>query len=129
MAAAALLALHVIAYQSGNRIRYKLLCVPRLHDKYEDALANKLPVPPFPQAQGFMAGAAPVWRIRAEATMPDGVTFVRDAVLRPSVDPRRPMIALLWQEGARTPAPPPSTENGDTGAPTATGFSNGQLQR
>ena len=95
----------------------------------KDALANKLPVPPFPQAQGFMAGAAPVWRIRAEATMPDGVTFVRDAVLRPSVDPRRPMIALLWQEGARTPAPQPPTENGDTGAPTATGFSNGQLQR
>ena len=31
-------ALHVIAYQSGNRIRYKLLCVPRLHDKYADAV-------------------------------------------------------------------------------------------
>ena len=38
--------------------------------------------------------------------MPDGVTFVRDAVLRPSVDPRRPVIALLWQEGARPPLPP-----------------------
>ena len=50
-----------------------------------DALANKLPIPPLPQAQAFSPGAAPVWRIRAEATMPDGVTFVRDAVLRPSV--------------------------------------------
>ena len=34
--------------------------------------------------------------------MPDGVTFVRDAVLRPSIDPRRPMIALLWQESDLT---------------------------
>jgi general secretion pathway protein K len=66
-----------------------------------DARANKLPVPPFPGAQGFATGAVPVWRIRAQATMPDGVTFVRDAVLRPSADPRRPIIAMLWQEGTR----------------------------
>lgn len=64
-----------------------------------DALANKLPLPPFPGAQGFAAGAVPVWRIRAETTTPDGVTFVRDAVLRPSTDPRRPIVALLWAEG------------------------------
>ena len=66
-----------------------------------DARANKLPVPPFPGAQGFAIGAVPVWRIRAEAKMADGVTFVRDAVLRPSADPRRPIIAVLWQEGTR----------------------------
>jgi general secretion pathway protein K len=94
-----------------------------------DALANKLPVPPFPQAQGFAAGATPVWRIRAEARMPNGVTFVRDAVLRPSVDVRRPMIALLWQEGARTPPPQTTAQNGETGAPMATGFNNGQFHR
>ncbi len=106
---------------------------PEVVDAYiaqrKDALANKLAVPPFPQARGFAAGATPVWRIRAEATMPDGVTFVREAVLRPSVDPRRPMIALLWQEGARAPPPQPSTENGDTGPSMATGMSNGQLNR
>ncbi len=67
----------------------------------KEAVANKLPVPPFPGAQGFATGAIPVWRIRAEATMPDGVTFVRDAVLRPSADPKRPVVALLWQEGSR----------------------------
>ncbi len=67
----------------------------------KEALANKLPVPPFPGAQGFAVGAVPVWRIRAEAAMPDGVTFVRDAVLRPSSDPKRPVVALLWQEGSR----------------------------
>jgi general secretion pathway protein K len=70
-----------------------------------DALEQKLPVPPFPAAQAFAAGAIPVWRVHAEATMPDGVTFVRDAVVRPSMDPRRPLIAFLWQEGIRAPAP------------------------
>ncbi len=60
---------------------------------------TSFPSPPLPQATGFAIGAASVWRIHAEATMADGVTFVRDAVLRPSADPRRPLIALLWQEG------------------------------
>ncbi len=83
-----------------------------------DALANKLPVPPLPQATGFAVGAAPVWRIHAEAAMADGVTFVRDAVLRPSADPRRPLIALLWQEGARAPLPDSIAANGSA-APDA----------
>jgi general secretion pathway protein K len=89
----------------------------------KEALANKLPVPPFPGAQGFAVGAVPVWRIRAEAAMPDGVTFVRDAVLRPSPDPKRPVVALLWQEGARAaPAPPPPGTAGEAGpAPSRDG--------
>ena len=77
--------------------------------KRDDALAAGMPVPPFPPAQGFLAGAGPVWRIRAEATAPDGVTFVREAVVRATADPRRPFYALLWSEGerqaARAPAP------------------------
>ena len=72
------------------------------------ALKDKLPPPPFPPATGFWAPAVPVWRIRAEAVMPDGVTFVRDAVLRPSADVRQPVVALLWQEGDRAP---PATES------------------
>ena len=48
-------------------------------------LASRLPVPPLPQAQAFGRGAAPVWRIHAEATLPDGVTFARDAVVRPAI--------------------------------------------
>ncbi len=62
------------------------------------ALLDKLPIPPFPPAQAFASGAIPVWRIRADATLPDGVTFAREAVLRPSVDPARPLIALAWIE-------------------------------
>jgi general secretion pathway protein K len=69
-----------------------------------DALEQRLPVPPFPPGQGFATGPAPVWRIHAEATLPDGVTFAREAVVRPLADPRRPVVALAWQEGERMPA-------------------------
>ena len=70
------------------------------------ALANKLPMPPFPPAQAFGGAAAPVWRIRAEASLPDGVTFAREAVLRPSADAQRPLIALAWLEPSRRAATP-----------------------
>ncbi|MCC7328457.1 MAG: general secretion pathway protein GspK [Burkholderiales bacterium] len=69
------------------------------------ALASKLPVPPFPPASGFAAGAVPVWRIRTVATAADGVTFARDAVVRPSGDGRRPLLTLSWQEGTTVDAP------------------------
>ncbi len=68
-----------------------------------DALKNRLPVPPFPQGQGFAAVSSPVWRIHVLARAPDGVTFARDAVLRPLPDPRRPLVTLLWQEGTPDP--------------------------
>ena len=82
-------------------------------EQRKEALANKLPAPPFPPAQGYASGAVPIYRIHAQATMPDGVTFVRDAVLRLSVDPKRPVIAFLWQEGARS-APPPAPVGPDS---------------
>ena len=74
-----------------------------------EALASRLPVPPFPPAQAFQSGQIPVWRIHAEATMPDGVTFAREAVLRPSPDARRPLIALAWLEPSRSAAPSSSS--------------------
>jgi len=103
---------------------------PEVVDAYlaqrRDALAGKLPVPPFPGVQGFGSGAISVWRIHAEATMPDGVTFVRDAVLRPSADPRRPVVALLWQEGSRVPPSNPAagSANGSDPAASADGIRN-----
>ncbi len=72
----------------------------------DEALAAGLPVPPFPPAQGFAAGAGAVWRIRAQATSADGVTFAREAVVRATADPRRPFFALLWCEGERLAARP-----------------------
>ena len=62
-----------------------------------DALAAKLPPPPFPLS-GFVAGSINVWRIRAEVTMADGVSFVREAVVRPGYQ-QRLMTVLEWQEG------------------------------
>ncbi len=87
--------------------RGSLLAIPNVTpdtvDAYiasrNDARAQQLPVPPFPAAQSFTAGVSPVWRIHVEATTPDGVTFARDAVVRPQNDPRQPMAVLLWQEG------------------------------
>ena len=72
-----------------------------------EAVANRLPIPPFAAAQGLGAGTAVAWRIIARARLPDGVTFVRVAVVRPQPDARRPMIVLLWQDGA----PGPGTES------------------
>jgi general secretion pathway protein K len=69
-----------------------------------DAIKANLPIPPFPPAQGFAAGAGPVWRVRAEAKMPDGVTFAREAVVNPSGDMRRPFVALAWLDQI-TPLP------------------------
>jgi len=82
---------------------------PDIVDQYlqqrAEALASKLPAPPFPPATPFASGAVPVWRIRAQATAADGVTFARDAVVRPSGEPRRPLITLTWADGV-TQAPP-----------------------
>jgi general secretion pathway protein K len=77
-----------------------------------EALANGLPVPPFATAQGFAVGASAVWRISVRARLPDGVTFARDAVLRPTNDPRRPFVTLLWQEGPPGPKAEPPSPNG-----------------
>ncbi len=79
---------------------------PEIVDAYlqqrADAQAAKLPIPPFPPAANYVAGAVPVWRVHAVATAPDGVTFIRDAVVRPSGDGRRPLLILNWQEGTTT---------------------------
>jgi len=72
----------------------------------DEALANNLPAVPFPPGQAFDARAGAVWRVRAEAFGADGVTFVRESVVRATADPRRPYYALLWSEGERPPPPP-----------------------
>jgi general secretion pathway protein K len=86
----------------------------------DDALKNHLPIPLFPQAQGFAGAASPVWRIHVVARMPDGVTFARDAVLRPLVDARRPLVTLLWQEGTADPTSE-STASGKSAQENGTG--------
>ncbi|MEP6943898.1 MAG: hypothetical protein ABI981_13225 [Betaproteobacteria bacterium] len=76
-----------------------------------EALAAKLPPPPFPVA-GAIAGAINLWRIRAEVTMSDKVKFVRDAVIRPG-DQRRLLTVMEWQDGASRMPPPAGKEQGE----------------
>ena len=67
----------------------------------DEALENRLAGAAVSRRRrGSRPAPRPVWRIHVLARTPDGVTFVRDAVLRPVADPRRPLITLLWQEGA-----------------------------
>ena len=77
----------------------------------QNALAQGLPVPPFP-VQGGAAGPTNLWRIRAEATMPDGVTYIREAVIRPGGDLLHPVTVLLWVEGDQRRFVPPTTGEG-----------------
>jgi general secretion pathway protein K len=100
---------------------------PEVVDAYlaqrSEALQANQPVPPFPLAQGFAAGAGPVWRVRAVATLPDGVTFAREAVVSPSGDARRPLVALAWLDPITTP---PSGTTAATAAADDKDKSNGR---
>jgi len=80
-----------------------------------DALKANQPAPPFPPAQGYLSGAVPVWRVRAVATMPDGVTFAREAVVNPSGDVRRPFVVLAWLDQL-SPLEPGNAAAGTTAA-------------
>jgi general secretion pathway protein K len=77
---------------------------PEIVDTYiaqrRDALAAKQPLPVFP-VPGIVASALNLWRIRAEVTTADGVTFAREAVVRPTAERRRLLSILEWQEGDR----------------------------
>jgi general secretion pathway protein K len=86
---------------------------PEVVDAYiaqrDEALKQQLPLPTFSLAGG--AAQINLWRIRAEVTTADGVTFVREAVVRPAGDVLRPLTILLWQEGDQrlfVPPKPPS---------------------
>jgi general secretion pathway protein K len=100
------------AYASRSVLLAFPNATPEIVDAYialrGQALANRQPLPPFPLGN---AGAAPanVWRIRAEVTTSDGVTFIREAVIRQGADPLHPATVLLWQEGDQRLLPPPPT--------------------
>ena len=96
---------------SATASRNVLLALPGITPEQVDAfivaraeaLANRLPVPVLPAAGASGSGTTLAWRISVQARAPDGVTFVRDAVVSTQFNPRRPLIVLLWQEGAPRP--------------------------
>ena len=70
-----------------------------------ESLAGGQPPPPFAAGAAFMSGAVDsVIDIHAEARMPDGAVFVRDAVARRSGDAKHPYAYLSWKEGRPSPA-------------------------
>jgi len=70
-----------------------------------DSLASGQPPPPFPAGAAFMsAAAASVIDVHAEARMPDGAVFVREAVARLSGEPKHPVAFVSWKEGRPAPA-------------------------
>ncbi len=101
--------------------RNVLLAVPGITPEQVDtyvaaraeALANRLPVPPLAAGGASVSGTTLAWRISVQARVPDGVTFVRDAVVSAQSNPRRPLTVLLWQEGVPRPRaepPPPAND-------------------
>lgn len=69
------------------------------------SLANGQTPLPFPAGDAFMSAAADsVIDVHAEARMPDGAVFVREAVARRSGEAKRPVAFLSWKEGRPAPA-------------------------
>lgn len=69
----------------------------------EAALASPgLPLPEFPPAQPFFSLDSRVLNIRAEAILPGGAAFVREAIVNIFPDPRRPMAYLAWHAPDRS---------------------------
>ena len=88
--------------------REVLLAVPKVTAEQVDAyllerqaaLAANQPAPPFPLAASFSASdTGTVFSVRAEARMPDGSVFIREAVARLTREPKRPIAILFWKEG------------------------------
>jgi general secretion pathway protein K len=91
---------------------------PEMVDMYiaqrQDAIAARTPLPPFPLTVAASSSQA-VWRIRAEVTAGDGTSFIREAVIRQSPMPKRPLTILLWREGDRRILAEPTPRTADEG--------------
>ena len=65
----------------------------------EAARASGQPAPPLPQAVGYVSLGTAGFHVNATVRMPDGVTFVREVVVQPIGNPKRPLQYLAWREG------------------------------
>jgi general secretion pathway protein K len=76
---------------------------PEIVDTYiqqrELARANNQPAPPLFQAVGYTSIGAAGFHVNATVRMPDGEIFVREVVVRPTGNPKRPLQYLAWREG------------------------------
>jgi len=73
-------------------------------EQRKQSLADGQIPPPFPAGAAFTSAAVnSVINVRAEARMPDGVIFVREAVARQSAEAKHPVAFLSWKEGRPAP--------------------------
>jgi general secretion pathway protein K len=76
---------------------------PEIVDTYiqqrELARANNQPAPPPSQAVGYVSLGAAGFHVNATVRMPDGEVFVREVVVQPTGNPKRPLQYLAWREG------------------------------
>lgn len=69
-----------------------------------ESLARGQTPPPFAAGAAFMSAAADsMLDIHAEAHMPDGAVFVREAIASRSGEAKRPFVFLSWKEGRPAP--------------------------
>lgn len=72
----------------------------------QEALGENLPPPPFAPAAAALAGDdGSVYSVRAEATLPDGTVFIREAVVKIDQGTVRKFVYFSWKEGEATPKP------------------------
>ena len=77
----------------------------------DEARAQGMPIPQFPQAAAVSSGGTTVATIRSDARLEDGTAFVREAIalLRPV--PRRPVTFVGWRESTAAPADAPKPQD------------------
>ena len=92
---------------------------PEIIDDYiqrrDNARQLNQPAPPLPQAVGYVSIGAAGFHVNGTVRMPDGEIFVREVVVQPTGDPKRPLQYLTWREGvpleqpvAADQTPPPT---------------------
>jgi general secretion pathway protein K len=91
----------------GGASRAVLLSIPKMTPEIVDAFlearewarANNQALPPLPQAVGFQSIGAAGFHVNATVRMPGGEIFVREVVVQPTGNPKRPLQYLAWREG------------------------------
>jgi general secretion pathway protein K len=109
--------------------RAVLLSIPNITPEIVDAFieqrelarANKQPAPPLPQAVGYVSIGASGFHVNATVRMPDGEIFVREVVVQPTGNPKRPLQYLAWREGVPLDYPDTTgtSQSGNPGLPVA----------
>ena len=87
--------------------RAVLLSIPTMTPEVVDdfiqqrewARFNNQPAPPLPLAVGYVSIGASGFHVNATVRMPEGEIFVREVVVQPTGNPKRPLQYLAWREG------------------------------